>query len=123
MKEQVKTWGILIAILIAIAGGGWLVGRVVGWYTQKPDIPVAVSYRPSSVGKGYVVTFHNTSDKFLGLRAIFRNETLNQSLEKNFTLNPYGMQEYGWMEGWQFLSGETVTLIENDYRTFRGTIP
>ena len=101
----------------------FLIVIVSGCDHSKPPMPVSVTYRNSSVGVGYVVQFHNTSKKYLGVRAVFRNPTMNQSTERQFTLDPFGMQEFGWLENWEFVSGETITVIEDDYQTLYLKIP
>jgi len=94
-----------------------------GCDNSKPEMPVSITYRNSSVGIGYVVQFHNTSNKYLGIRAVFKNSTMNQSMEKQFNLDPFGTQEFGWTDGWEFVSGETITVYESDYQTLNVRIP
>ena len=122
MKTSEKQIAVVLAIIVGI-------GAYLGWKsltpstTTKPPMPVSVTYRTSSVGIGYVVQFHNTSNKYLSLRAIFKNSTLNQSMEKQTDLDPFGTQEYGWTDNWKFVSGETITVIENNYQTLNLKIP
>ncbi len=88
---------------------------LVGCSILKQPMPVSVTSRYSAIGAGYVAQFQNTSDKHLIIRIILTNRTLGQREEDSIELEPFGTKELGWLEGWKFVSGDTITLVHEDY--------
>lgn len=94
------------AILIVAAVNKW-------W---RPALPIAVTYRPAIDGNSLVAQFHNTSAKYLAVQAVFENSGLHQKQSADLNIGPYNTVEVGWMQGWSFMSGETIALVNESYR-------
>ncbi|MFH1067766.1 MAG: hypothetical protein V1746_07675 [bacterium] len=86
-------------------------------------MPVQITLRESVMGQGYVVQFNNTSNKYLKIRVFYKDRTLRKSKKSLLELPPLGMTEKGWLQGWKFASGETITLLHEDYQTMFYKIP
>jgi hypothetical protein len=89
----------------------------------KPNLPIAVVYRLSLVGKGYVAVFHNTSNKYLTIIVEFEDVTLGDKKTETIDLPPFGEKEIGWKEGWKFASGDTIIIRHADYKIGEYKIP
>jgi len=90
---------------------------------HKPQLPLDVSFRDSLIGRGYVLRVENTSDKYLQLRATYKNPTLDEEMTQVLDVPAQETVEVGWGEGWKFSSGEKIFLSHADYRTLRLRIP
>ena len=86
-------------------------------------LPIAVTYRPSFDGTSLVAQFHNTSARYLDVRATFESRAQHQSRSLPFNIGPYQTLEIGWAEGWAFMSGETIALHRDDYRDVSVKVP
>lgn len=110
-------YAVFFTIVALILGFGFYLSE------QKPDLPIVVKYRESMLGKGYVVQFHNKSEKHLKLKVKFSNSTTGQIKEDVIDLKPKNFDEIGWAEGWQFASGEYINVYHADYRSGKYQIP
>lgn len=90
---------------------------------KKPDIPIRLGLRASSLGKGKVVLFKNMLNKPVSIAATFKNSNLN--LEKSLRLDfrPDEEKQVGHLEGWQFESGDEITLVNQLFETKRVKVP
>lgn len=89
----------------------------------KPALPVDLSARPSQVGIGTVVQFHNRSGTPLTVQVAFENRKRQQRKEGTLDLPAGGTVEIGWLEGWTFESGETVQLSHPKFASRSWTVP
>lgn len=89
----------------------------------KPRVPVVVTTRDSLVGEGKVAIFSNQTQNRLTILVLFENKKLNERKEGNIDLDPNGKNEIGWLEGWVFVAGETITVSHPNYSSFSVTIP
>ncbi len=89
----------------------------------KPELPVTVTYRPSALGKGYVINLHNTSNKFLTVIVTIHNPTLQTGKAGHEDLRPFHGLEIGWAQGWEFTSGDLIEVRNADYRPLDVKLP
>ena len=89
----------------------------------KESLPIKVSYRNSALGKGYVIIMENKSNKHIGFKLSMYNDTANQQKEVLITIAPHSIREFGWLEGWKFVSGERFELYCKGYKTSKHKIP
>jgi hypothetical protein len=91
--------------------------------SKKPDVPIRLGLRPSTLGKGKVVLFKNMLAQPLSVAATFKNTNLN--LEKSFRLDfgPDQEKQIGHLEGWQFESGDEITLVNQRFETKHVRVP
>lgn len=89
----------------------------------KPAMPVRVGTRPSKIGNGLVVQIRNTSDKYLTAMAELANPTTGERTVRAVHLNPGVPVEIGWLEGWRFVSGDSICLRHQSFRSLRYTVP
>lgn len=88
----------------------------------KPPVPVVISMRDSLVGEGRVAIFSNQTPNRLTVSVTVENKQLNQRKSVNIDLEPNGNFEFGWLEGWKFLPGETITVSHPNYSSFTKSV-
>jgi hypothetical protein len=84
----------------------------------KPPVPVVISMRDSAVGEGRVAIFSNQTPNRLTVSVTVENKQFNQRKSVNIDLEPNGNFEFGWLEGWKFVPGETITVSHPNYSSF-----
>jgi len=89
----------------------------------RPALPIAVTYRPSFDGTSLVAQFHNTSVKYLDVAGTFESGGKHQTRSVTLNIGPYQTRELGWAEGWAFMSGETIRLQRDGYRSVVFRVP
>jgi hypothetical protein len=107
-------WRILLVVLAALG---------IGYLFWQPGLPIDTTFRPAIGGNSEVAQFHNSSNKYLAVRAVFENSGLHQRRQALLNIGPYKTVEFGWLEGWSFLSGEHVLLASDGYRAKAFTVP
>lgn len=112
---------IVVFYLIAVNSGGGGPGGI--FHVVKPPVPVVISHRDSLVGNGKVAIFSNQTANRLTLTVTFKNSKLNQEKTGTIDLEPNGKTEIGWLEGWKFVSGETITVSHPSYSPVTKVIP
>lgn len=111
-----------LLLLIALAIAGFAIFRLGAGVFKRP-LPIALTYRPAITGRSLVAQFHNLSGRYLEVDATFASDTLQQTHHVFIQMGPYQTVEYGWLEGWSFMSGEHITLRHADYRILKATVP
>lgn len=106
-------------VLLVVVVGGWKFVHKVNRDISKPAMPIEVKYRKALLADGLVGIFKNTSNRQLAVVATFTNPTLKITKSFRLDLSPGGTKEIGHMEGWNFESGDTITLTHNDYATMK----
>ena len=96
---------LVVGVIVYIV---WLVSV---WPSSMGPLPVKISFRESSVGKGWVVQVTNLHEKPVGLFVLAHRERTNQDKLWPCYLSPGETMEYGWNEGWEFRSGDKVSLL------------
>ena len=96
---------------------------LVGSLTASPRVPVIVTIRDSMVGQGKVAIFSNQSSSRLTVSVECENQRVGDKRSFNIDLEPNGTFEVGWLEGWTFVSGETITISHPDYRSSTYFVP
>lgn len=89
----------------------------------KPELPVAVNFRSSFLGKGLVAVIENTSDQFLTVVMTVRNPTLSAARRFKLELAPHSKTDFGHLEGWEFASGDEVVLFNDEFAALKLTVP
>jgi len=126
----------LIGFLAAVGAATILGGVALGVYraVAKPAMPVTVTFERAIAVQGRSVLdgalaakIANTSGRYLALRVVAENKTLQQATTQTIELPPErnatNPVEFGWQQGWRFASGETLTLTHEDYQSLRVTVP
>jgi len=91
--------------------------------TIKPVLPVVVGFRSSMLGRGLVAVLENTSDRYLTVVLTVRNPTLSTAKRFQLELEPRSSVKFGHLEGWQFASGDEVTLLNDEFDALRLRVP
>jgi hypothetical protein len=89
----------------------------------KSKVPVVVSYRDSLLSDGLVAIFINQTSNRLTISYKFENKALGEVKEGAIDIKPNAKVEIGWLEGWNFVSGDTITVSHHNYRSFTTRIP
>ena len=89
----------------------------------KPVLPVVVGFRSSMLGKGLVAVIENTSDRYLTVILAVRNPTLSTARRFKLDLEPKSTTDFGHLEGWQFSSGDEVSLFNDEFGALKITVP
>ncbi|HEX2835254.1 MAG TPA: hypothetical protein VHW00_19730 [Thermoanaerobaculia bacterium] len=74
-----------------------------------PAVPVKVCRRESKVGNGEVIRVRNTTDKVVALWFTSNGKRVD------FTLQPHGVKEFGWLEGYTVGENTTCTVGGEGY--------
>ena len=82
-----------------------------------PEIPISVSCVEARSDRGYVVQFHNQSQKHLAVLLELENKTFDQRKSGPLQLAPGQMVEIGGTPEWTFVSGKTATMKLDGYLT------
>ncbi|MHB1052638.1 MAG: hypothetical protein ACYCZT_06160 [Thiobacillus sp.] len=91
--------------------------------TAKPGLPVVVNFRSSMLGKGLVAVIENTSDRYLTVVLSVRNPTLSTTKRFKLDLEPQSSTDFGHLEGWQFASGDELSLFSDDFGALKLSVP
>lgn len=91
--------------------------------TAKPGLPVVVNFRSSMLGKGLVAVIENTSDRYLTVVLSVRNPTLSTTKRFKLDLEPQSRTDFGHLEGWQFASGDELSLFSDDFGALKLSVP
>lgn len=89
----------------------------------KPGLPVVVNFRSSMLGKGLVAVIENTSDRYLTVVLSVRNPTLSTAKRFKLDLDPQSSTDFGHLEGWQFASGDELSLFSDDFGALKLSVP
>jgi hypothetical protein len=89
----------------------------------NPPLPVVISFRSSMLGRGLVAVIENTSDRYLTVVLSVRNPTLSTVKRFNLELDPRSSTDFGHFEGWQFASGDEVTVFNDDFSALKIMVP
>ena len=113
-------------ITLAIAIG---LLAVVGWssfnsyhQSQLPALPMVVKSRPAVIGNGQVIMFENQSNAPLSVAATLTHPATNLQKVYQIDTGPRGSKSIGSLEGWNGQSGDTITLVNNNYQGWSGSI-
>ena len=90
---------------------------------EKPNMPVKVIVRESIVGEGLVAQFHNETPHRLVVDVILQDKNDGNKKSGALVLQANAVTEIGWMEGWKFMSGDTIKISHDDYKTVTYRIP
>ncbi len=111
----------LVAVLALLA--------VVGWYSlnsyhqsQLPVLPMVVKSRPAIIGARQVIMFENQSNQPLSVAVTLTHPTTNLQKVYQIDTAPRGTKSIGSLEGWIGQSGDTITLANNNYQSWSGSI-
>lgn len=92
-------------------------------HAAKPAMPVVVGFRSSLVGRGMVAVLENASDRYLSVVLATRNPTLSMARRFSIELAPRSAFSFGHLEGWQFSSGDELSVFHEDYLPLRLQVP
>jgi hypothetical protein len=102
------------------------IALVSGCADSKPELPLAMHYRQSAIGAGYVLVFKNTSDRPLVVWLTFKRGggVFSKTLRSGTIEIPAGSaREVGWMEGVQLAQGDVIELDHPDFQPGIWSIP
>jgi len=83
---------------------------------RLPAVPVRVEFRRSVMGQGLVGIFSNYSAKQIPVVIALHNPTTGQRKQLSIQIAPGSMDEIGYLEGWQFASGDQIAIRSADMR-------
>lgn len=113
MKKAIIAGIVFVIALAALAGG----------CKPKQDLPVSVSFRKAAVGSSIVAQIHNNSDATIKVLVEARSPTTGEAKKAEFVIGAKKMREFGWAQGWQFVSGESLRIHEADYADLTVKVP
>ena len=89
----------------------------------KPALPVVVNFRSSMLGQGLVAVIENSSDRYLTVVLSVRNPTLSTTKRFKLDLEPRSGTDFGHLEGWQFASGDELSLFSDEFGALKLSVP
>jgi hypothetical protein len=105
--------GLLFALIGALAIAG----------CSKPDMPVSVSFRKARLDASLVAQIHNNSDASIKVVVEASSRTTGGSKKEEMIIGGRKTKEFGWAEGWRFVSGENIRVHHADYADLNVTVP
>ena len=117
--KQKRTWSVRAGAAVVVIGLILLLAYAI-W---RPPLPIATTFRPAIDGNSEVAQFHNTGNKYLVIQATFENAGLDRRRGAVLNIGPYQTVEFGWLEGWSFMSGERIVLFGDGYRAQSIRVP
>jgi hypothetical protein len=119
-RHQVHPVALALAlVLVAMVGwGSWNAYR----RSQLPPLPMVVLSRPAIIGGGLVIVFQNESDLPLSVAATLAHPATNLQRMYQIDTRPHGSKSIGTIEGWTGQTGDTITLVNNNYQSWSGSI-
>lgn len=91
--------------------------------SNKPPMPVKITFRKSYLGIGLVAVIENTSSQHLTLLLTARNPTLATARRFQIEIKPENDIAFGHDDGWQFASNDELALYHDHYRAVRMIVP
>ena len=89
----------------------------------KPAIPILFTYRKALLSDGLVATFTNQSDRLLAILVTVRNPSFGRQDSFRLDIPPNRSKEIGHLEGWNFVSGDVITITHAEYAPLIKIIP
>ena len=125
MNKYFRLFAILLTLLISCTAFAQnTVQSSAQIASDAKDLPLKISFRKSTLNDSLVARFTNTStDVFLTAIATFKNSTYNEAKQKKVNVGPGKTVEFGWAQGWRFMSGETITVVSQGYAPLSATVP
>jgi hypothetical protein len=108
---------------IAVTAALGVMGVVMVGYLSRPPLPVEVDWRSSYLGEGLVLVLTNKSERHLTILLDVTNPTTAASSQFELHLRPMMTDEFGWLEGWRFTSGDRVRIQSSGYSSRRLRAP
>jgi hypothetical protein len=109
-----------IAILIAVMAA-WSTWDAYS-KSQLPVLPMVVESRPAIIGSGKVIVFENQSDAPLSVAATLSHPATNVTKVYQIDTPAHGSKSIESLEGWADQTGDTVTLVNNNYQHWNGSL-
>jgi len=85
----------------------------------RPDLPVRVGFRKAIFGSGQVAVLQNLSNEELQVTLEVTSTANGLHYQQPLVIEPNRIREIGGHEGWEFATGQTVTLNNTQYRPLR----
>jgi len=89
----------------------------------KPALPVVVNFRSSILGKGLVAVIENVSNRYLAVVLSVRHPNTSRVRRFKVDLEPQSKTDFGHLEGWEFVSGDNLSLINNEFGVLTLSVP
>jgi hypothetical protein len=93
------------------------------YQANLPKIPVAVKYRPALTQPGLVLMFENTSDSALTFVATLTRPATSNTRSLELLAGAHQTVSISSRDGWLGEHGDQVTLKNNHFQTWSGSIP
>ena len=84
---------------------------------NQRETRVKVSFRKGFIDSGYVATFTNTYNQPVVITADFERPSSAKKRSAEMTFDPGQSKEIGESEGWAFVSGDTVTVNQDNHKS------
>jgi hypothetical protein len=108
-------WLALVAII------GYLL--YAAYQANLPRLPVDVKFRPALVGPGLVLLFENTSGQQLTFVATMNRQATSNTRSLELYAGPHQTVSVGSREGWVGEHGDQITVKNNHFQSWSGSIP
>jgi len=108
--------------LLVLVGGLYLVVSEVREKSQ-PALSLTIASRKALLGSGLVVRFENVGTTEIVAGVTARSTTTNQQKDWRLVISPGKYEELGHLQGWAFVSGDEIEVVENGYRPMKFRVP
>jgi hypothetical protein len=92
---------------------------------SKPDLPIAVTFRPAANDKSFVATYLNNSNEILAVLVTLNNPTTQDGQEITLVLPPKKPVEQSKKDifDWAYMSGDTIVIRHNNFSPMLIKVP
>lgn len=90
---------------------------------NRREAKVKVSFHKGFVDNGDVATFRNDSGQVAVITAELERPSSGKKRSLEMTFDPHTSREFGESEGWAFISGDTVTIYQDNHKSIIYTNP
>jgi hypothetical protein len=84
---------------------------------------VRVTFRLAFMGQGLVASIRNVTDRPINVIAELRSTGTDPSRTLSLALDPNGVTEIGYAQGWTIRSGQSITVSSSGYRSVTAFAP
>ena len=83
---------------------------------SQPEVEVQVSFRKALINSGNVSMLKNISGRSIAIAVEAKRPSTGKSKKFDLTLDASQMKEIGEIEGWAFISGDTLRISQPEHK-------
>jgi hypothetical protein len=90
---------------------------------NQPEAQVRVSFRKAFLASGSVAKITSTSNEPIAITAEIQRPSTGKARSYELTLNPNQWKEIGEIEGWAFVAGDSIRIMQANHKAQLSSAP